>query len=250
MPTARTRGWRHDNEIVMSEAALALLRARSAPLRMIIFDCDGVLVDSEPVANRVCAAEISALGWPMTAVESHTRFLGMSLSDMRPVIEAKLGRQLPAGWVAYLADRLVETLSQEAVLIDGAEATLRATSALGLDWRIASNSGPEELRAKFARTGLASLVEGRVHSANEVIRRGGRGKPSPDLFLAAAAASGLPPETCVVVEDSLTGIRAARAAGMTCLVFAPGNDSPTLAEPDTAPVRSLYHLPDLFGAVL
>jgi len=231
----------------MTKAALAVLRARLTPLRMVIYDCDGVLIDSEPVANRVCAEEISGLGWPMTLQECHSQFLGMSLSDMRPVIEARLGRPVPPDWVAYLADRLVQALSREAVLIDGAEATLHATSALGLDWRIASNSGPDELRAKFARTGLTTLVEGRVHSANEVILRGGRGKPSPDLFLAAAAASAIPPEACVVVEDSVTGIRAARAAGMTCLAFVQHGDSP---EPDTAIVRSLHHLPDLFGAVL
>ncbi len=217
---------------------------------MVIYDCDGVLIDSEPVANRVCAEEISRLGWPMTAQESHAEFLGMSLSDMRPVIEARLGRPVAPGWVPYLAERLVQALSLEAVLMDGAEAALRATSALGLDWRIASNSGPAELRAKFARTGLSALVQGRVHSANEVIVRGGRGKPAPDLFLAAAAASGIPPEACVVVEDSLTGIRAAHAAGMTCLAFAPDGDPPALAGLGAASVRSLHHLPDLFGAVL
>lgn len=234
----------------MTAAALLALRARRAPLRMVIYDCDGVLVDSEPVANRVCAEEITTLGWAMTTAECHSQFLGMSLSDMRPVIEARLGRPIAPDWVPYLADRLVQALSEEAVLVDGAEAALRATSALGLDWRIASNSGPEELAAKFARTGLTALVEGRVHSANEVILRGGRGKPSPDLFLAAAAASGIPPEACVVVEDSSTGIRAAHAAGMTCLAFTPHGDNPAFAELSAPPVRSLHHLADLFGAVL
>ena len=234
----------------MNQDALTVLRARSAPLRMIIYDCDGVLVDSEPVASRVCAEEITALGWPMTTEACHALFLGMNLSDMQPIIEVGLGRQIPPDWVAYLADRLVQTLNREAVLMDGAEAMLQATTALGLDWRIASNSGPEELQAKFARTGLAALVEGRVHSANEVILRGGRGKPAPDLFLAAAAASGMPPETCVVVEDSITGIRAAHAAGMTCLAYAPHGDSPCLAELGVPAIRSLYHLPELFGAVL
>lgn len=234
----------------MTVAALLALQARRAPLRMIIYDCDGVLVDSEPVANRVCAEEITTLGWVMTAEECHRKFLGMSLSDMRPVIEARLGRPIAPDWVPYLADRLVQALGQEAVLMDGAEAVLRATSALGLDWRIASNSGPEELAAKFTRTGLTGLVEGRFHSANEVIVRGGRGKPSPDLFLAAAAASRIPPEACVVVEDSATGIHAAHAAGMTCLAFAPHGDNPVLAELSVPSVRSLYDLPDLFGAVL
>lgn len=222
-------------------------------MQMVIYDCDGVLIDSEPVANRVCAQEISILGWQMSAAECHVRFLGMSLSDMRPIIEAELGRKLSPNWVPYLADRLVEALGQEAVLVDGAGAALRATSSLGLDWRIASNSGPDELRAKFARTGLSALVAGRVHSANEVIARGGRGKPFPDLFLAAAAASGVAPGSCVVVEDSVTGMRAARAAGMTCLAFVPhgdGADWGEIAELGAAPVTSLYQLTELFGAVL
>ena len=234
----------------MRQAALQLLRARSAKLLLVIYDCDGVLIDSEPVANRVCAEEISILGWPMTAAESHARFLGMSLSDMVPIVQAELGRKLPVEWVPYLADRLVQALGQEAVLMDGAEAALRATSALGLDWRIASNSGPNELAAKFTRTGLTALVAGRVHSSSEVIARGGRGKPFPDLFLAAAAASGVAPEACVVVEDSVTGMRAARAAGMTCLAFAPDGHNAEIAALGAAPVASLHHLAELFGAVI
>jgi HAD superfamily hydrolase (TIGR01509 family) len=234
----------------MSMAALTLLQGRSQPLRLVIYDCDGVLIDSEPVASRVCAEEISALGWPMTAAECHAQFLGMSLSDMRPVIEAGIGRILPADWVRGLAARLVDVLAQEATTVDGAEATLRATTALGLDWRIASNSGPAELTAKFARVGLSDLVLGRVHSANEVISRGGRGKPAPDLFLAAAAASRVSPAECVVVEDSATGIRGALAAGMTCLAFTPHGDMAGLAALGAAPVRSLYDLPALFGAAL
>jgi HAD superfamily hydrolase (TIGR01509 family) len=228
------------------KAALELLRARSTKLRLVIYDCDGVLVDSEPVASRVCAQEISLLGWPISTEECQARFLGMSLPDMRPIIEAQLGRSLPAGWTSYLAGRLTQALSHEAVLMDGAEATLRATSALGLDWRIASNSGPEELHAKFACTGLTALVAGRVHSASEVRS----GKPSPDLFLAAAAASAIAPEHCLVIEDSLTGMRAARAAGMTCLAYAPEGDSAGIADVGAAAFTSLRQLPQMFGALL
>ena len=103
-------------------AALAALRARTAPLRLVIYDCDGVLIDSEPVANRVCAAAISALGWPMDAAESNARFLGMSLSAMVPVIEAQTGARVPSGWVPHLAELLVAALATEAVAVDGAEA--------------------------------------------------------------------------------------------------------------------------------
>ena len=239
-----------DGADVLTPAALALLRAMPGPPGLIIFDCDGVLIDSEPVANRVCAEEISAFGWKMDAIECHSRFLGMSLSAMVPVIEAHTGRIVAADWVHNLADRLVEALAVEAVTIDGAEAVLRATTALGLDWRIASNSGPAELVAKFARCGLTALVAGRVHSANDVILRGGRGKPAPDLFLLAAAASGIDPRLCVVVEDSATGITGAIAAGMTCLVYCPDGERTGLTALGAAPVGALYQLPKLFGAVL
>ena len=234
----------------MIQPILAMVPSRSMPLQLVIYDCDGVLVDSEPVASRVCAREISDLGWNMTADECHAQFLGMSLSDMQPIVEGRLGKKLAPDWAAYLADCLVQALRQEAVLMEGAEATLRATTALGLDWRIASNSGPEELAAKFARTGLSELVKGRVHSAHDVIAQGGRGKPSPDLFLAAAAASGIRPAACVVVEDSVLGIRAAKAAGMNCIAFTPNGSNPELAAFDVVSIQSLHHLPGLFGAMI
>ncbi len=229
-------------------AAFAALRAMGRPA-LVIFDCDGVLIDSEPVANRVCAQEISALGWTMDTGESHARFLGMSLSAMVPVIEAHIGKPVPAGWVRYLAMRLADTLAIEAVPIDGAEAALRATTALGLDWRIASNSGPEELAAKFACCGLTALVAGRVHSASEVIARGGLGKPAPDLFLAAAAAAGADPVRCVVIEDSAAGITAAIAAGMTCLAYSPDGERPELMRLGGKPFASMRQLEDMFRAV-
>ena len=230
-------------------ASLAALRAMGRPV-LVIYDCDGVLIDSEPVANRVCAQEISALGWIMDADESNVRFLGMSISAMVPAIEAHIGGKVPAGWVRHLAARLADTLAIEAVTIDGAEAALRATTALGLDWRIASNSGPEELAAKFACCGLTQLVARRVHSANEVIARGGLGKPAPDLFLAAAAASGADPARCVVIEDSAAGIKAAVAAGMTCLAYSPHGEHVELTRLGSQPFFSMRELPDLLRAAL
>ena len=127
---------------------------------------------------------------------------------------------------------------------------MRATTALGLDWRIASNSGPDELVAKFARCGLTGLVAGRVHSANEVIAQGGRGKPAPDLFLTAAAASGVDPACCVVIEDSATGVAGALAAGMTCLAYSPNGANEALMALGATPFGSLHQLPQLFGAAL
>src|ERR1700684_2047609 len=103
----------------MSTRARPVLRARREPLRLVIFDCDGVLIDSEPIADRVVAEELAAVGWPITPAEVHTRFLGMRTPDMPAIVEAVLGRPLPAGWAANVAQRLIVAMAQEAVPIPG-----------------------------------------------------------------------------------------------------------------------------------
>ena len=228
----------------MSPAA-DLLRTRSVPVRLVVFDCDGVLIDSEPVAARVAAEAIAPLGWRLSAEACRHRFLGMSLQDMSRAIAAELDRPVPDGWEAALAARLVEVLGREAVAVPGAAAALRATTALGLDFRVASNSGLRELAAKFVCTGLAPLVAGRVLSAETVIARGGRGKPAPDLFLDAAAAAGVAPGACLVIEDSLAGAQGAAAAGMDCLGFSPDGDGASLRAAGAAPFHDLAALPAL-----
>jgi HAD superfamily hydrolase (TIGR01509 family) len=185
-------------------------------LRLVVFDCDGVLVDSEAVANRVVAEECTALGVPMTTEESTALFVGLRLSDIPPVIARRLGQPIPADWVEQLRRGIIAAMAAEVEAMPGAKAALRGVAALGVPYRVASNSSHEEMRVKFARTGLAPLVEGRVHSARDVRA----GKPAPDLFLAAAAAEGVPPGACLVVEDSVPGARAARRAGMACLGLA------------------------------
>lgn len=230
----------------MSQLALETLRLRSAPLRLVIFDCDGVLVDSEPIVNRVVAEELTALGWAMTATESHQRFLGLNLGTMVPLIEAELRRTLPVDWERDLVARLIVVLGEEVPLMPGAAEALAATTQLGLPWRIASNSSHAELHAKLGRNGLATLVAGRLHSHHDVAQ----GKPAPDLFLAAGAAEQVMPEACVVIEDSVPGVRAAMAAGMTCLGFCPHDDGATLLAEGAAPFHSLYDLPALLRAAL
>jgi HAD superfamily hydrolase (TIGR01509 family) len=196
--------------------------------QLIIFDCDGVLIDSEGVASTVIAAELSALGWAMDAPTTMRLFMGMSITDMEPIIEAKLGRKLAAGWRPQLAEKLVEALATQSKLIPGATELLQAVTDRGIDWRIASNSSDEEMMVKFARTGLSHLTEGRAHSAASVIARGGRAKPAPDVFLAAAASANTAPANCIVLEDSALGVSGAVAAGMVCYGFAPHDDGAAL----------------------
>jgi HAD superfamily hydrolase (TIGR01509 family) len=220
-----------------------LMQRRSRPLGLVIFDCDGVLVDSEPVANRVVSVELGLLGWQLTPHEANDTFLGMTLTDMQPVIEARLGRPVPEGWKLLVMQRMIDAMAAEATAIAGAVEALQAVTALGLPWRIASNSSHAEMRVKFGRLGIAEMVEGRVHSHRDV----NRGKPAPDLFLATAAAQGVAPADCVVIEDSVTGARAAAAAAMDCLGYAPhANDAPLRAV-GAVPFSSMFDLPALLA---
>ncbi|MBU6418785.1 MAG: HAD-IA family hydrolase [Proteobacteria bacterium] len=217
------------------------------PPDLIIFDCDGVLIDSEMVASRVVAAEMTSLGWEMTPEDSMRQFLGMNLSDMVPMIEARLGILLPDGWRRDMADKLIDALSEEAVPIPGADEMLKRVTAMGFDWRVASNSSDEEMAVKFARTGLTELTAGRCVSAASVIAKGGKAKPAPDVFLAAAEDAKIRPERCIVLEDSRLGMRGAVAAGMICYGFDPHGDGAALRAEGAAAVFS--RLDEIFGVL-
>ena len=216
------------------------------PLRLVIFDCDGVLVDSEGPSNRVCAQEITKLGWPMSEAESMDLFVGFRLSDMPPVIEARLGRPVPEGWVDHLRTHMIAAFDTLETM-PGAHEALKDVIALGLPIRVASNSSHEEMDVKFRHTSLDALVpRARRHSARDVLR----GKPSPDVFLAAAAAEGIPPGACIVIEDSLPGIAAATAAGMPVIALAPHGLTDALRATAARPIQALAELPPLLAAMV
>jgi len=213
-------------------------------LEFVIFDCDGVLVDSEAIADRVVAANLSTLGWPMTPAESSRRFLGMSLADMVPMIEREMGHPLPPGWPDQVLRELMTAQGRECRAIPGAIAAIDGVERLNLSWRVASNSSHAEMTTKFTALGILHRVRARLHSFEDVKR----GKPAPDVFLAAAVAEGVPPAACVVIEDSVLGARAAAAAGMDCLGFAPhGIEAPLRAE-GASPFASMFDLPALIEA--
>lgn len=215
------------------------------PLRLVIFDCDGVLVDSEGPSNRALAEEITKLGWPMDEAEATRRFIGYQLKQVAPVVEAHLGRPVPSGWVELLRSRLVDVLGNEVELMPGIENVLEAVKAMGLAHRVASNSSMAEMRVKFARTGLDGLLA-RAHSAYDVARA----KPAPDVFLAAAAAEGVPPEACVVVEDSVPGATGAAAARMACIGLDAHGDGAELRAVGAHVVHHLSELPPLLRSAM
>lgn len=224
--------------------AASLLARRRHSIGLVIFDCDGVLVDSELVANTVVADILSASGWPMTPEQAEQRFVGLNIEAMVPIIETHLRRPLPSDWVDRVTAALVETLGRESRAIPGAAEALHALNAASLPWRVASNSSHLEMHAKFACLGMTALVAGRLHSYEDVPR----GKPAPDLFLATAAAAGIAPDQCVVIEDSVVGARAAAAAGMDCLGYAPHGDGAALRLAGAAMFRSMFDLPALLAA--
>ena len=212
------------------------------PLRLVIFDCDGVLVDSEASSNRVIAAEATALGVAMDEAESMRLFVGGTLEDVPPVIAARLGRALPPGWLEHLRQRIIDSFATVETMPGAREAVL-AVAALRIPFRVASNSSHREMAAKFATTGLDVHFEGRRHSANDVAR----GKPAPDVFLAAAAAEGVPPGACIVVEDSVPGATAALAAGMTVIGLAPHGEASALRALGVRIIRHLSELPPILS---
>jgi beta-phosphoglucomutase-like phosphatase (HAD superfamily) len=234
----------------VSDEAAAFLRARGRKLELVIFDCDGVLIDSEGLCNRVVAEILTEAGWAMSAEECEHRFVGMSFYTMQPVIETRLGRELGDDWVDRVVVVVTEAMAREVEPMSGGREALEATTDMALKWRIASNSSHVEMAAKFGRCGWMELVGGRLHSAVDVIALGGAGKPAPDVFLAAAAAENVPPAHCLVIEDSVHGATAARAAGMDCLGLAPRGDDAALRAAGAIPFRSMHDLPGLLRAAL
>ena len=208
----------------------------------VLFDCDGVLADSEALVNGVVARDLTARGWPMTGAEAAEHFLGMALPAMVPVIESRVG-PLPPAWgrtlSLHIADHMLDSLEP----VPGAPAAVRAVIAAGIPVAVASNAGRDELLAKLARLRLSELFAGRIFSFEDVARP----KPAPDLYLAAARSCGAAPGDCVVVEDSLLGVRAGMAAGCRVLGLARETDAAVLEAAGAEPFASMAALPDLLG---
>ncbi|HEX9993702.1 MAG TPA: HAD family hydrolase [Acidimicrobiales bacterium] len=212
------------------------------PPDLVIFDCDGVLVDSERLTLRVDVEVLAGLGWPMTEEEVVERFVGRSDADMVAIIEEHLGHRLPDGWDEPYRRLHDEVIAAELTPVPGVVDALDAIDAAGVPTCVASSGTHEKLRTTLGVTGLLARFDGRIFSSVEVAR----GKPAPDLFLHAAARMGADPARCAVVEDSPFGLEAALAAGMRPYAYA-GGLIPTrrLALPGVTLVDDLRDLPGL-----
>ena len=215
---------------------------RGHPL-LVIFDCDGVLVDSERLAVRVESAALAELGWELTETQIAERFMGRADADFLSAIERHLGRPVPAAWTAALQARYQAAFAAELTAVDGVVAAL---DRITVPTCVASSSSHAKLHNTLGLTGLYDRFVGRIFSAEDVQR----GKPAPDLFLFAAERLGTPPRDCVVIEDSVAGVRAARAAGMRVLGYAGGLTSDdALAAVGAITFTSMHELPDRIRSV-
>lgn len=197
-------------------------------MTLLIFDCDGVLVDSELLAHAAMADLLSELGRPISMPEALKIFSGKRLRDALTAAEAWLGAPIPPALVAQAGERLLATIRHELKSVSGVR---QAIEALPYPRCVASSSTPERLRVSLEVSGLAPLFDDNVFSADQVAN----GKPAPDLFLFAARAMNAPPAACIVIEDSGLGIAAARAAGMAAIGFAgAGHANADIAERLTA----------------
>jgi beta-phosphoglucomutase-like phosphatase (HAD superfamily) len=183
---------------------------------LVIFDCDGVLVDSELISCRAHSEMLTRHGYPITSDEVLARFLGVSDREARLIIEAELGRDLPGDFEVQVKQATLQFYAGDLQAISYVG---EAIGTIGLPKCVASSGTPEKIQHGLICAGLYDLLAPNIFSASQVER----GKPAPDLFLFAAEQMQVAPQRCLVIEDSLPGIAGARAAGMTVLGFHGGS---------------------------
>lgn len=211
----------------------------SSPFDLVIFDCDGVLVDSEKLSIELDRRVLADLGWSLSHREILHRFVGRSAAHFRAEIERHLGTSLSEDWEAPYQSWYEDAFSRELTAVPGVESAL---DEIPTRTCVASSGSHAKIRRTLGLTGLHSRFAGRIFSADDVVE----GKPAPDLFLHAADSLGVAPGRCAVVEDSRFGVQAARAAGMQVFGYSGGLTPPEWLEQEGATVFSdMRRLPAL-----
>ena len=213
------------------------------PITLIIFDCDGVLIDSEIISARMLVAELARLGVSIDLAYVTRHFLGRSYPVVMQQIRQDFGLDLPPAFEAAYRERLLAAFEAELRIMPGVADVL---GRVALPFCVATSSSQGRAERSLALVGLGHLAGPRLFTAAAVAR----GKPAPDLFLHAAAACGADPAACLVIEDSLTGIRAARAAGMEVWRFTGGSHlagQGGTEAPDATPDRQFDRFEGFFG---
>jgi HAD superfamily hydrolase (TIGR01509 family) len=211
---------------------------------LVIFDCDGVLVDSEVISNRVLASMLCDEGLPTTLAEARRDYQGLLLGEVLERAEAKLARRLAPGWLERYERERTEAFERELEPVHGARRAIERVTLAGMAKCVASQGKLEKTRLSLDLTGLRDLFEERaLFSAHSVAR----GKPHPDLFLYAAQTMGAQPTECVVVEDTPSGVTAAVSAGMRAIGYAADSDEAALRLAGAEIIHSLDELPGALG---
>lgn len=215
----------------------------------VLFDCDGVLVDSEPITNGVLRDMLEESGWKLSSAECMRIFIGKAVKDESAQIEANTGRPLTEDWMLRFRERRNEGLMRDLQAIRGAVDAVAKIHALH-QGRIACASGADRFKVELQlqKCGLMPYFKGNIFSGHEQPRS----KPAPDVYLAAAAALGVDPRRCAVVEDTVTGVTAGVAAGATVIGYSPpelGHDAPRalLATGAVHVFTDMADLPALLG---
>ena len=210
-------------------------------IKAIIFDCDGVLVDTEGISVAVEARVLTELGWPMQPPEVARRWMGRSSADQLAEISEHLGPEAAARFDELSTAETRREFERSLTAVDGVRPLLDHLDNVGLRYCVASSSTHERMRHTLGVAGLMGRFAGSLFSAEDVPQ----GKPAPDLFLHAAQRMGALPERCAVVEDSVYGVQAAQRAGMTVFAYAGGlTDARTLSGTGA---RVIHDLRDLFA---
>jgi HAD superfamily hydrolase (TIGR01509 family) len=204
----------------------------------VLFDCDGVLVDSETISCQVLSEMLGDIGLPHTFEETVERFVGRSMASCLHLIEESLGGPVPGEFAGEFERRTFARFTRDLEPVAG---VVEALERIPWPQCVASSGDPGKLRTTLGATGLLARFEGRIFSATEVAR----GKPHPDLFLYAAASMGAIPGRCAVVEDSVLGARAGVAAGMTVFGYGRTIGADRLAAEGAIPFDDMTNLPAL-----
>ena len=197
-------------------AAEVLRHAVGGAINGVIFDCDGVLVDSERISNGTWALLLTEIGLPMTMQQSLDIFMGNSMARCVEIVTEMMGHAPPDDLLARFTANVTVALQRDLEPVAGIVALLDTLDAAGMRYGVASNGEHEKMRTTLGKTGLLARFEGKRFSAVDV----GKPKPAPDLFLHAARTLGFDPTRTVVVEDSPLGVQGATAAGMTVIGYA------------------------------
>ncbi|MET0559209.1 MAG: HAD-IA family hydrolase [Solirubrobacterales bacterium] len=216
----------------------------AGPPCLAIFDCDGVLVDSEPVSNRVLAEAASEAGAKISTEEAAEAFAGWHLDDIAAEIARRAGSELSANWVASFEARRAAEFAKGLDPIPGVGQALLRIRGAGIPICVASQASREKVDLVLSLSGLGEHFEPAARFSSRMVERG---KPAPDLFLFVARSMQCAPARCVVVEDGILGARAAKQAGMGLLGFAPAGDGGLLAAEGATLFASMRDLPGLLG---